>query len=94
MTQEQKHSIQDILATLISFDCHGMDCYECPFSYNNGSCMVTTAHTKFEAINRTKDLVCKASKDQLNSLYGTANFENQHIYVDTDSWKSTKKGEN
>ena len=52
MNEEQKHAAQDILASLISFDCHGIDCYQCPFSYNNGSCMVTTAHTKFEELNR------------------------------------------
>lgn len=81
MTEEQKHAAQDILATLISFDCAGIDCYQCPFSYNHGSCMVTTAHTKFEEINRTKEVARKVS-------------ENHRTYVDTDSWKSTKKGEN
>lgn len=55
MTQEQKHAAQDILATLISFDCAGIDCYDCPFSYNHGSCMVTTAHAKFEELNKKGD---------------------------------------
>lgn len=53
MTEEQKHAAQDILATLISFDCRGIDCFDCPFSYNNGSCMVTTAHVKFNEINNS-----------------------------------------
>lgn len=55
MTQEQKHAAQDILATLISFDCTGIDCYQCPFSYNHGSCMVTTASAKFDELNEKGD---------------------------------------
>lgn len=93
MTLEQKHAAQDILASLISFDCSGIDCYNCPFSYSSGSCMVTTAHRKFEEINLTKDQISKATKDQLNSLYGTTNSE-YHVYADTDSIKSTEKGDN
>lgn len=73
MTQEQKHAAQDILATLISFDCRGINCFDCPFSYNNGSCMVTTAHAKFDEIN--KSMVTRT-------------------YVDTDSIKLIKKGDN
>lgn len=61
MTLEQKHAAQDILATLISFDCTGIDCYNCPFSYNNGSCMVTTASRKFDELNSTTE--------QLNRVY-------------------------
>lgn len=75
MTQEQKHAAQDILATLISFDCRGIDCYDCPFSYNNGSCMVTIAHAKFDEIN----------KSMVTTFHG---------YADTDSIKSTEKGDN
>ena len=55
MTQEQKRAAQDILATLISFDCTGIDCYQCPFSYNYGSCMVTTASAKFDELNKKGD---------------------------------------
>lgn len=73
MTQEQKHAAQDILATLISFDCRGIDCFDCPFSYNNGSCMVTIARAKFDEIN--KSMVTRT-------------------YVDTDSIKLIKKGDN
>lgn len=73
MTQEQKHAAQDILATLISFDCRGIDCFDCPFSYNNGSCMVTIAHAKFDEINESTVT---------------------RTYVDTDSIKLIKKGDN
>ena len=66
MTEEQKHSAQDILATLISFDCQGIDCYDCPFSYNNGSCMVTTAHAKFDELNKSMVTRTYVKADELN----------------------------
>lgn len=57
MTQEQKHAAQDILATLISFDCSGIDCDECPFGNEHTilACMVVEAHSKFEELNKKGD---------------------------------------
>lgn len=52
MTTEQKRQAQDILATLISFDCQGIVCNQCPFfSRDIGACMVVIAQTKFDELN-------------------------------------------
>ena len=68
MTQEQKHAALDVLAALISFDCNGIDCYDCVFSDSNGTCMLTIARAKFDALNKSTDLGLRnyVKADELN----------------------------
>lgn len=52
MTEAQRRQALDIMATMISFDCKGIDCFDCPFANKSGKCLIIFVTSQFDYLNK------------------------------------------
>ena len=56
MTKEKLNQAKDIIATMISWDCDGVNCKECPFHNDKAiECMIIYANSKWRELNQRKE---------------------------------------